>query len=163
MDQKQLLRRTALHEASHGLLGAPYGFTIDWLRADPGDGETAMVLPFQPWQLPTQYRAAPRHTRERLTQIVGTLVAPYIVLNIPTDGGDLADLQEWRNAWELTRCTSNPPGPHWFIMHRAARAAVRQWLDAPGRRVPSAHLLVVGSNSPDAGATWFPAGMQAHG
>jgi hypothetical protein len=124
--------RTALHETAHAAYASHCGFIVDSVNVSPG--ETLMQLPFETWGLVVHYRRDPPKALHNLINIVGVIVAPGDVLGVPTTGGDLDRLGEFRQAWEEARLLTTPAGPQWGDVCARAHKAVQQWYEGAGSK-----------------------------
>jgi hypothetical protein len=126
------LKRTAFHEACHTLLAHSYGWTIESVSSfAAGDGCAAIALPFQPLELPSQFRVAPLRTRQELIQLLSVITAPAVVLSVPHSAGDQGDLWVWQYVWSRCRYASSV-GHEWKTIYDEAETAVERWLERPG-------------------------------
>lgn len=121
---------TSHHEAKHAGYATFVGFQV--VTVDVSEGTTLCRLPCTPATLAAHWRQDPRQARRDMTNIVATVLAPYVGGVDAIEGGDVQQLQAWQQAWEaLPPRLGLVPAP-WPLLVESARWRVELWLCRPG-------------------------------
>ena len=154
MDIETRMIGTALHETYHGLHATQAGLCVTGVEIHP-KRQTIVTWPFAPRELWEAYAQHPLLALQQLRAILGTLLAPHLLLRDGTTGCDLVALQAWESAWRFARVFSDPVGPTFAELRAQAEKAVLAWHATERRSIQVRYIAeqLLDRNAVDA-ETW---------